>query len=248
MHGKNISRPREVHDKDFSLQVAEVFYTIQGEGPFSGMPAVFVRLTGCPLRCHFCDTVWDDDNDPRRALPDLVKEIVELAKPMQRKLVVITGGEPLRQDLGPLVRVLAEFHDMTVQVETSGLYWQECLHLTTIVCSPKTKAVHSQIYDHCNHWKYIIRNGETSEIDGLPNSCTQEVDPKSATEDVAFPIFKKYGMPARPPARDNITVWVSPCDEGNLELTGINTRSVAAIALDFGYRAQIQLHKVLDLR
>lgn len=60
MFGQNTPRRRE---SGGLLQVQDVFYTIQGEGPFAGRTAVFIRLTGCNLRCWFCDTVWGDDSD-----------------------------------------------------------------------------------------------------------------------------------------------------------------------------------------
>ena len=74
MHGKNKVAKRT--DNPQSLQVHEIFHTIQGEGPFSGRPAVFIRLSGCNLRCWFCDTEWDDDNDPFLSPDEIMKQII----------------------------------------------------------------------------------------------------------------------------------------------------------------------------
>src|SRR3954471_13531433 len=115
--------------------------TIQGEGPYAGHPAVFVRLHGCHLRCTFCDTNFDDPDDPVYRVPDLVAEINNLAT-ATTKLVVITGGEPTRQNILPLCRDLA-FCGFKVQIETAGTYWIDGIeNYADIVCSPKTPSIH----------------------------------------------------------------------------------------------------------
>ena len=75
------------------LDVHSIFYTIQGEGPFTGCPAVFVRLAGCNLKCPGCDTDYTSNRTPMTA-EQILNKILELASPAT--LVVITGGEPFR--------------------------------------------------------------------------------------------------------------------------------------------------------
>ena len=109
-----------------TLVVSEVFGpTVQGEGPLVGMPAAFVRLMGCNLRCSWCDTPWTWDGsrfdmkaEGRRMTADA---IVKRVRDMHVPLVVITGGEPLLQQarLGMLVAGLG-VNGMRVQVETAG--------------------------------------------------------------------------------------------------------------------------------
>jgi 7-carboxy-7-deazaguanine synthase len=99
-------------------RIAEVFYSIQGEGATAGMPAVFVRLQGCSVGCRWCDTrySWDPAAGREVALDKLVEEA--LAFPCRRS--VITGGEPLESSLfAPLVRAL-QGRGFTLEVETSG--------------------------------------------------------------------------------------------------------------------------------
>lgn len=99
-----------------ALTVNEVFFSIQGEGTRAGRPCVFVRLTGCPLRCTWCDTAYAFHEGTRRSLDDVLDELD--AHPC--RLVQVTGGEPLAQPAAfSLVSALAD-RGWEVLVETSG--------------------------------------------------------------------------------------------------------------------------------
>ena len=103
-------------DASAVLTVNETFFSIQGEGTRAGLPCVFVRLTGCPLRCAWCDTAYAFHEGSRRAVEDVVAEIS--GHPCRRALV--TGGEPLAQPGAfTLVRALLDA-GWDVAVETSG--------------------------------------------------------------------------------------------------------------------------------
>jgi 7-carboxy-7-deazaguanine synthase len=268
MHGQNKVRPFSTLPPG-SLQVHEIWYTIQGEGPFFGMPAVFIRLTGCNLQCHFCDTEWNDDGDPYLDIPDIIASVLNLAGD-QTKLVVLTGGEPARQPLWLLIDQLKS-HGFHTQLETAGSYWQPCFtdESVTLVCSPKTKHVHPKFYEHCKHWKYVIRTNEIGE-DGLPSRPTQLEDfgpmldtpinydiPIEKLQGVANQIaeaiagydeiYQKFGPPAKPPQKKDTVIWLSPCDEGDPYATQQNMLLVGKLSLEFGYRAQVQLHKLLQV-
>jgi 7-carboxy-7-deazaguanine synthase len=98
------------------LTVNEVFFSIQGEGTRAGRPCAFVRLTGCPLRCVWCDTAYAFHEGTRRNEDDVIAEL--LALPC--RLVTLTGGEPLSQpDAFPFVTRLLD-SGFEVLVETSG--------------------------------------------------------------------------------------------------------------------------------
>jgi 7-carboxy-7-deazaguanine synthase len=101
-----------------SGRVAETFFSIQGEGPTAGLPAVFVRLQGCSVGCEWCDTKysWDPGGGHEVDLPDLVAEAT--AYPCRR--AVITGGEPLESPLFVPLAVALRERGFTVEVETSG--------------------------------------------------------------------------------------------------------------------------------
>ena len=117
MFGKNPVAKKSWHSSTL-LQVREIFHTIQGEGPYSGWPATFIRLTGCPLQCAFCDTVWSDATDPFRDVKDVVAEALSKT-PHTTSLFVITGGEPFRQNIQELVFLLGMGRpSCVVQIET----------------------------------------------------------------------------------------------------------------------------------
>jgi len=98
------------------MLVTEIFKSIQGESSFAGLPCVFIRLTGCNLRCHWCDTAYAFYGGQQMTPEEVLARVRQLGG----KLVEFTGGEPLLQEeVGPLAaQLLAEGH--RVLLETSG--------------------------------------------------------------------------------------------------------------------------------
>lgn len=218
MYGKN-----KVMKQDLSspqrLRVKEIFYSIQGEGPYAGRPAVFIRMAGCNLRCAFCDT--DFETDILEMSPaEIFEEVLHLAP---GGLVVITGGEPLLQDISMLCRILSEtaIARYTVQVETAGTVWVPNLpEDVDIVCSPKTSKVHPQVAERCADWKYIVKAGALSLHDGLP-------------EDIYRP---RRG-----------TIYLQPMDEGDAALNRANMQAAVDSCLKFYHRLSLQQHKIIGV-
>jgi 7-carboxy-7-deazaguanine synthase len=98
------------------LSVNEIFYSIQGESTYAGKPCVFVRLSGCDLRCTWCDTSYAFNEGHKMSVDDVVEEVVRYGSP----LVEVTGGEPLLQDdVYPLMERLLD-RGQTVLLETGG--------------------------------------------------------------------------------------------------------------------------------
>ena len=98
------------------MQVTEIFHSIQGESTYTGLPCTFVRLTGCNLRCTWCDTAYSFYGGQKMTLD----QVLEKVRAFGGKLVEVTGGEPLLQaEVYPLMeRLLAEGY--RVLLETSG--------------------------------------------------------------------------------------------------------------------------------
>lgn len=104
------------HSSDTVLRVTEIFHSIQGESTFAGEPCVFVRLTGCPLRCTWCDTAYAFDGGRDMS----VDAVLEHVKRYNCSLVELTGGEPLSQASAfPLMVRLCD-EGFEVLIETSG--------------------------------------------------------------------------------------------------------------------------------
>ncbi|HXW77833.1 MAG TPA: 7-carboxy-7-deazaguanine synthase QueE [Candidatus Eremiobacteraceae bacterium] len=115
-----------------ALSVNEIFVSVQGEGTLIGSPSLFVRLDGCPLRCTWCDTPYALAGDAGTTMS--VDVIAARAAGLDH--VVITGGEPLAQDIRPLVESLAPAaHHITV--ETSGTIFADLPGVKLFSISPK---------------------------------------------------------------------------------------------------------------
>ena len=98
------------------LRVTEIFHSIQGESTLAGLPTVFVRLTGCPLRCHYCDTAYAFHGGQHMPLQDILKRV----RGYPARHVTVTGGEPLAQPT--CTKLLRELCDngYKVSLETGG--------------------------------------------------------------------------------------------------------------------------------
>lgn len=119
------------------LRIAEIFSSIQGEGLWTGTPSIFVRVSGCNLRCSWCDTPyasWDPEG-PVRQIPEIAQEVIDLSN-NEAKHVVLTGGEPLL--FPPLVELADTLskRGFKITVETAGTIFQE-LSCDLMSISPK---------------------------------------------------------------------------------------------------------------
>lgn len=100
------------------LGVTEIYASIQGESTHAGRPCTFVRLSGCPLRCRWCDTEYSFEKGKLLGIPEVLAQVSALGVP----LVEVTGGEPLAQPSTPaLLKALADA-GFEVLLETSGAY------------------------------------------------------------------------------------------------------------------------------
>ena len=103
-------------DKESRLRISEIFYSLQGESSFVGLPSIFIRLTGCPLRCGYCDTAYAFTGGQWMQVTDILQQI----KQYNTRTVCVTGGEPLAQrSCGDLLKQLSD-EGYQVSIETSG--------------------------------------------------------------------------------------------------------------------------------
>lgn len=229
--------PRVEHGHDGQvLDLIEVFHTIQGEGPFAGYPSVFVRLAGCNIQCPWCDTQYTAGRH-NVSIDDLIVEILD-KRPRYTKLVVITGGEPLRQNIAPLVAECLH-QGLQVQIESNGILplpGPLRLLLETprvhLVVSPKTSKIASTIHQYATAFKYVVQDGEQSGEDGLP---TVALGHKAAPQ------------VARPPADYKGPIYVNPMDAKDPQANSNNMAAAVSASIQFGYILGLQMHKIINL-
>lgn len=227
-----------------SYQVHSIFPTIQGEGPFTGTPCVFLRLAGCNLQCPQCDTDYTEGRIEMHP-SDIVHEIMQHVRKDSygRALVVITGGEPFRQPIGGLIRRLIE-QGCYVQVETNGtLAPPQSVHYNHntsqrkgcyIVCSPKSGRIHTDIETYMCAVKYVGCAKSISNEDGLP---------LRALEHTVKPHL--YRAPKNLPQKP--VIYLQPVDEKNGALNVVNLKACIYACEKFGYTLQLQTHKIIGV-
>jgi organic radical activating enzyme len=216
MFGQNPKRSVETGDGQ-TLQVVEIFPTLQGEGPYTGWPSVFVRLGGCNLACRFCDTEFEDFKPI--ALPDILSQVDALAAGI-RKLVVITGGEPFRQPIAPLCEALLA-KGYKLQIETNGTLYRPIPEGVDIICSPKNESgkgympIRPDLAERVNAYKFIIS--------------------------AHMPDYADVGIAVDKP------IYIQPMDEHDEAKNAANRAYAVDLAMKRGYRLSLQTHKLLNI-
>ncbi|MEY4463478.1 MAG: 7-carboxy-7-deazaguanine synthase [Pseudomonadota bacterium] len=207
------------------LEVKSIFKTIQGEGIFVGSPAIFIRLGGCNLACNFCDTEFEDFElvDIDKILNKAESLALNSKNEKSINLVVITGGEPMRQPIELLCRKLLDL-DFKVQIETNGTLYRSLPKGVSIICSPKaSKTGYSKIRE-----------------DLLPQiSAVKFIIAKNILE---YSIIPEVGQTAY-----NIPVFVQPMDQNDQKLNDENNELAVKLALESGARLSLQTHKFLGI-
>lgn len=206
------------------LDVKEIFFTFQGEGIFTGYPAVFIRLGGCNLACSFCDTEFDDFLELK--LEDILQKTQNLAFQDNLKianLVVITGGEPLRQPISKLCLSLIE-KGFKVQIETNGTLFQELPNEVDVICSPKN-------------------------VNGKYFPIREDLLPKiSAFKFLISAFDEKYSdVPQIGQDKYKTPVYVQAIDEYDENKNKKNRELALKIAAKNGYRLSLQTHKIWQI-
>ena len=141
-------------EKGEVLPIMESFYTIQGEGYHKGTASYFIRTGGCDVGCHWCDVKesWDENNYPMIPVKEIVKKSIYFSD-----YVIVTGGEPLMWNMGPLTKELKKYNKKT-HIETSGAYPLTGKWDWVCLSPKKAKLPIDDAYSYADELKIIIYN------------------------------------------------------------------------------------------
>ena len=225
MFGKNKILKPEAHS-GLNLDIQEIFPTLQGEGPYTGHPSVFIRLGGCNLACEFCDTEFESYQN--FSVEKIIEETSRLSKNDEgrivRKLVVITGGEPLRQPIENLCKELLKLN-FFVQIETNGTLFRDLPPEIKIICSPKIT----------NNKYHQIRPDLLSRVNAFKFIISKTNKNYSKISDVGQMKF-------------NIPTYLQPMDEYDKKKNKDNLKYALELCQKHGYLLSLQNHKLLGIR
>jgi organic radical activating enzyme len=174
--------------------IMEHFFTIQGEGTYSGRAAYFIRIAGCDVGCVWCDVKESWDKDQHTTMT--IKEIIEKVAESKTDFVVITGGEPAMYDLRPLVDQLKSL-GITIAIETSGCYPLQG-DVDWYCFSPKKfKAPCDEAYLRANELKVIINHPSdldwaNKHAEKVLDSCQLFLQPEWSNTEKLLPLIISY--------------------------------------------------------
>ncbi len=203
------------------LRIIEVFPSPQGEGLRQGAPTIFVRLAGCDLRCSFCDTAYAWEGGLSMAEADVAAAVLRVRKAYPAAWVDVTGGEPLLQNIGPLVRRLRRA-GLKVQLETNGCRLRRfAADWLTVSPKPPEYAVRPE---------YLKKAGEVKLV---------------ASKELRFPILRRVRLvfPVETPI---LLQLESNSESSRKRALGLLRRSLREGLPNI--RLSVQLHKILGLR
>ena len=182
-------------DKGLMLPLMEEFYTIQGEGFHKGTAAYFIRIGGCDVGCHWCDVKesWNAAIHPPTPIGSIVNNATKFSD-----TIVITGGEPLTWDMGPLTSAL-KVNNLKIHLETSGAYPLTGIWDWICLSPKKNKLPVGEIYDKAHELKAIIYNRHdlvfAEEQAALVNKdCILFLQPEWSVREKVIPWIVDYVM------------------------------------------------------
>lgn len=229
-----------------NIAVNNVFLSIQGEGPFTGHPALFIRLAGCNLKCPACDT--DHSPSESLAVTSLMQKVsIHLKENPRVKLIVVTGGEPFLQKSLPslCMGILGLDPQLKVQIETNGSMWRKDMDIPLIhygrrkgveqrlfvVCSPKTN-IHPDVIRFVDAWKYVVGQGVKTGVtmDGFPTHALGNSDPVQ-----------------HPPKGHKAPVYIQPQDYNDKDHNARALKICIGICKQYGYILCVQVHKLIGV-
>ncbi len=216
-----------------TLQINEIFSSIQGESTWSGYPCTFIRLRGCPLRCHYCDSSYAFQEGNKMTISDILKEITS----SKIKLVEITGGEPLIQpNVHPLMCTLLDM-GFTVLLETCGerdiSVCDSRLHRIVDIKTPNSGAGNSFLASNYD---------DLTQKDEIKFVITDKQD-----YDWAVDVMSKYDLLKHVNAIHFSPVMEQYANEYILGCEGLDPQVLSQWMIDSGVQARLhfQMHKYI---
>ena len=208
-----------------SVRVTEIFHSIQGESTWAGLPCTFVRLTGCPLRCVWCDTAYAFHGGTRMS----IAEVVDTVAAKECRLVEITGGEPLVQPGAATLAARLLDDGYTVLVETSGAVdvsvLDDRVHTIMDLKCPGSGEADRNLWSNLDHLsgrdevKFVVSGGDDFEW--------------------AARVIRRHGLDERVRAGTLGALLVSPV----WGMEGMEQLAASILASRLPIRLQTQLHK-----
>ena len=233
MFGENPVRKQDL-DPEGRLWVQTIFSTLQGEGSHAGTPSIFIRLAGCNLTCEFCDTDFESAFES----PVNFVTVIHISTIVNRmsvqypgcKNIVITGGEPFRQNFIPLAAHLLDL-GFTVEVETAGTLWiddfdkiaRDC-HVTI---SPKTPKLNPDMERVASAYKYVV--GE----DNAP-AFGHRVPSTMSGKPLPLPTLSQ-------------PIFIQPMDDQSVFKAERNIAAAVELVKQTGWRLSVQTHKYIGV-
>ncbi len=206
------------------LRITEIFYSLQGESKTAGLPTVFIRLTGCPLRCQYCDTEYAFQGGEWWSLDKIINEVKKYKTPY----ITLTGGEPLAQKAS--LTLLKQLSDLgyKVSLETSGALDIQAVDPRVMkVMDLKTPSSNEESKNNYSNLDFITAHDQIKFV-----ICNRE------DYDWALSILEKYKL------TEKCEVLFSPV---NLDDSASMVKDLANWILtdQLSVRFQIQLHKII---
>lgn len=179
---------------DDSLPLMEQFYTLQGEGRYSGRPAVFIRLGGCDVGCTWCDVKesWNENEHPLVTIDKIVEDVLSTGC----NFVVITGGEPTLYDLTKLTSMLKE-KNIEIAIETSGTNTLKGKFDWVTFSPKKFKKPINEYYSCSDELKVVVFHSSDlrwaqKHADKLNNTCDCYLQPEWSKQDELMPLILDF--------------------------------------------------------
>jgi 7-carboxy-7-deazaguanine synthase len=189
---KNLRRLQEIYMS--KLKINEIYFSVQGESSFIGLPCIFIRTTGCSLRCSYCDTEYAFYEGAVKTFEEIVTQV----KKHSAKLILLTGGEPLDQvESYALLTLLCDM-GYTVCLETAGhrdiKTVDPRVHIILDMKTPSSLMMKKNLYENLNH---IYKKDEVKFVIGSEDDLKWSVDLvnkyslTNTTQVIFSPVFGK---------------------------------------------------------